>query len=341
MLVLKNDVVKSLFANLDIPGVQEYQNTLVESLKEYKTDTSIIPPRIVKSTEYGCTHLFMASTGSTVGMKAITGSREGFKGITTILDRETGYPLGVINGAVLTAFRTALCNTLPLIKVFPLNEKYENETLVVFGVGEQAVWHIRLALILYPGRFTKVVISNRTVSKAEMLCAELQSENNGIVFSAVGIPSGESDDPLLEIFKTTTVVFTCIPTSKPTVTAKLVEQLQKRCFIGAIGSYKPHMTEIEGDVLKKYVLEKGGKIIVDSAEHCLHEAGEFIINEIKEDSLVEISTLFENDSNNDWIKDQKVVVSKLVGLCIMDVSVGNFCLKKAKIANLALDVPDF
>ncbi|TID30016.1 hypothetical protein CANINC_001385 [Pichia inconspicua] len=341
MLVLKNDVIKNLFSNLDIPGVQDYQNTLLDALREYKTDPSIIPPRIVKSTEFGCTHLFMASTGSTVGMKAITGSKEGFKGITTVLDKKTGYPLGVINGATLTAFRTALCNTLPLVKVFPLDANYESETLVVFGVGDQAIWHIKLAMILYPNRFTRVVISNRTVSKAEQLCNELQLEHKSTKFEAVGLPSGKSDDPLLEIFKTTSVVFTCIPTSQPTITTKLVQQLKKQCFIGAIGSYKPHMTEIEGDVLRKYILEKGGKIVVDSTEHCLHEAGEFIINEINEDSLVEISSLYENGNKNEWIKNQTIVVSKLVGLCIMDVSVGNLCLEKAKNSGNALDILDF
>ena len=98
MLVVNESVVTSLFANLTRAGVKQYQDTLLRALQEYEKHPEIIPPRIVTSTEQ-CVHLFMASTGTHVGMKAITGSKEGFKGITTILDKDNGYPLGIINGA--------------------------------------------------------------------------------------------------------------------------------------------------------------------------------------------------------------------------------------------------
>jgi ornithine cyclodeaminase/alanine dehydrogenase-like protein (mu-crystallin family) len=341
MLILKESVVNSLFANLDQAGVQEYQKTLLAALSEYENNPSIIPPRIVTTTKY-CTHLFMASTGSRVGMKAITGSKVGFKGITTILDKETGYPIGIVNGATLTAFRTALCNTLPLIKFYPLNESYSNDKLIVFGVGDQAIWHIRLSLILYPNRFTNVIIVNRTISKAQNLCESFSKEYPNVNFKASGLSTGaDNDDSLLEEFKDASVVFTCIPTSVPTVTKKLIERCKGRCFIGAIGSYKPLMTEIEGSVLKDLVIDKGTKIIVDSIEHCLHEAGEFIINDIKEESLIDISSLYSSDSNYKWIKESKVVVSKLVGLCIMDVWVGNHCLEEAEKLRVGITIDDF
>ncbi|CAI8509778.1 unnamed protein product [Pichia kudriavzevii] len=340
MLVVNESVITSLFANLTRAGVKQYQDTLLRALQEYEKHPEIIPPRIVTSTEQ-CVHLFMASTGTHVGMKAITGSKEGFKGITTILDKDNGYPLGIINGATLTAFRTALCNTLPLVKYYPLEHTYENETLVVFGVGDQAVWHVRLSLILYPGRFSKVVVSNRTVSKAVKLCELFGHEYPNVEFLPYGLSTGEDDDPLLKEFEKTTVVFTCIPTSKPTVTRKLVQNCKGHCFIGAIGSYKPHMTEIEGAVLHDLVLNKGGKIVVDSVEHCLHEAGELIINDIKESDLVDIPSLYTSQFDDASFKESEVVVSKLVGLCIMDVWVGNQCLEEARKAGKGIEIDDF
>jgi ornithine cyclodeaminase/alanine dehydrogenase-like protein (mu-crystallin family) len=339
MLVLKEEVITNLFAGLDREGVVKYQDTLLAALAEYEQDPSIIPPRIVTTTQF-CTHLFMASTGSRVGMKAITGSKEGFKGITTILDKETGYPIGIINGATLTAFRTALCNTLPLVKFYPLDREYgTEEKLVVFGVGDQAIWHIRLTLILYPGRFSQVVIVNRTVSKAENLCARFTEEYPDVRFQAASLPTGDSEDLMLKVFKNASVIFTCIPTSVPTVTTQLIDQCQGRCFIGAIGSYKPHMTEIEGQVLQKHVISEGNKIIVDSIEHCMHEAGELIINRIEQDNLMNISSLYT--SNSEWFGKSRIAVSKLVGLCIMDVWVGSHCLNAAREAGIGLDIENF
>lgn len=327
-----------MFKNLTPEGVAEYQSTMLAALREYQQQPQIIPPRIVTTTEY-CTHLFMASTGSKVGMKAITGSKEGFKGITTILDKHTGYPLGIVNGATLTAFRTALCNTLPLVKFYPVDNNYSNdETLAIFGVGDQAIWHTILSLILYPNRFNKVIIINRTIAKAEKLADSFKSEYPNTEFIPISTIEDGGELKLLELFKKVTVAFTCIPTSVPTITQALVDQCEKSLFIGAIGSYKPHMTEIEGQVLKN-AISNGSKIVVDSKEHCLHEAGELIINGIEENELIEITDLYNEDCEQ--FQKSKVVVSKLVGLCLMDVWIGSKCLEQAKETGVGVNIDNF
>lgn len=347
MLVLKDQVITTIFKNLTRTQIASYQDTLIKGLLEYENDHSIIPPRIVTATPY-CTHLFMASTGTHVGMKAISSSKKGLLGITTILDKLTGYPLAVINGATLTAFRTALCSTLALTKCFPVNDNisYDNsgEVLIVYGVGDQAVWHVRLTLILYPNRFKNVIIVNRTLSKAAALCQEFTSEfenaesNSNVEF----LPIGSDDKGLIDWFVNATVVFSCVPTTSPTVLKKEIDKCEKRVFIGAIGSYKPHMIEIEGELMKSLVLENGGKIIVDSSDHCLEEAGEFLQNDIKSDSLIDISEIYAKSSeNSDWISKSKVVVCKLVGLCIMDVWVGTHVMEKATEMGAGITIDDF
>lgn len=337
MLVLTEQVITSLFQNLSQKDAVSYQETLLNALKEYELDPSIIPQRIVTTTQYNCTHLFMASTGTHVGMKAITGSKQGFKGITTILDRETGYPLGIINCATLTAFRTALCNSLPLVKYFPLDIAYSNDDkLIVFGVGDQAIWHIRLTLILYPNRFTNVVIVNRTFQKAQDLATKFTKEYPSVLFTAFTI----GDESLNKEFCDASIIYSCIPTSTPTVTKKLMDNCTKRCFIATIGSYKPHMTEIDADVLNS-VINNGNKIIVDSVDHCLHEAGEFIINGIGEDSLIDISTLYTSPNASDFLNTSQIAISKLVGLCIMDVWVGQHCLEMARNMGVGIEIDNF
>lgn len=339
MLVLSDSVISTQFKNLSLDALKAYQETLVGALLEYAHDNSIIPPRVVASTPYNATHLFMTSMGTRVGMKAITASSIGFNGVTTILDRETGAPLAVINGSTLTAFRTALCTSLGLVKTFPVDVKYfNNETLVVFGVGDQAVWHVRLALILYPHRFSKVVCVNRTLQKAKDYCSYM---SKGYESTLEFIPIEMGDEQLKEYFKSTSVVFTCVPSTVPTVTLELTSLAQGKLFIGAIGSYKPQMIEIDGDVLNE-VLKAGGKILVDSKEHCLHEAGEFIQNRIQEDSLIEYSDVYSGDGEStSFLANSSIVVSKIVGLCIMDVWVGSHCLQQAQKEGTGIEIADF
>ncbi|KAG0681039.1 hypothetical protein C6P40_002827 [Pichia californica] len=337
MWVLTDTNVVSMFKRLTSKQILSYQKTLLDGLKEYKNNPLLIPTRIVSPTSY-CTHIFMASTGTHVGMKAIsTSSKFGMKGITTILEKENGYPIGIINSTTLTAFRTALCNTLPLMKFYPIEENYNNDKIITFGVGDQAKWHIWLALKLYPKRFSKVLIVNRTILKAENLCKEFRKDFPNIEFNSLSLKDTNS---LKNEIKDTSVIFSCVPTTEPTVTKKLIDNCNNRCFISAIGSYKPHMIEIEGKLLKENIIKNNGKIIVDSIDHCLHEAGELIINNINKEHLIDVATLYTS-SNSKFLENSKFAVSKLVGLCIMDVWVGTKCLEEAKKQGLGIEIKDF
>ncbi|GMM31082.1 hypothetical protein DAMA08_038270 [Martiniozyma asiatica (nom. inval.)] len=327
MLVLSEKVITGIFSNLSPSDVLHYQQILLKGLAEYESNNSLIPPRVVQATEYGCTHLFMTSMGSRVGMKAITGSKMGFNGITTILDRETGSAKAVINGSTLTAFRTALANSLGLVKYYPIDKKYNNEMMISFGVGDQSLWHIKLSLILYPGRFKSVICVNRTLKNGQIFCDKLKKEFPNTEFIST------DKEGLKNInLETCGLIWTCIPIGEPTVTKDITDKCAQKLFIGAIGSYKPHMIEVSGEVLNEAL--KYGKILVDSKEHCLHEAGEFIQNNIKEDSLIELCEVYTEKLP----VEGKLVVSKLVGLCIMDVWVGEECLNQAIKEGLGIDV---
>ncbi|VEU21405.1 DEKNAAC102613 [Brettanomyces naardenensis] len=333
MLVLKESEVRSLVTGLSADDIKEYQDVLLDSLIEYYHNRSILPPRIVTTTPYA-THLFMASTGSAVGMKALTGSGNGFAGLTTILDKFQGFPVGILNASTLTAFRTALCTTLALVKAFPLDNSAIGGTLICYGVGAQAEWHIRLTLQLFSGRFSKVVIANRTVSKADSLVTLLRQEFKQVPIEAHGIGDGKE---LAKQYEDASVIYSCVPSTSPTVLDFQIEQCRRsKVFIGAIGSYKPQMIEIDGDLIKKECLDKGGRVIVDSVTDCLAEAGEFILNDIGKESLVELASIYLDDPPEDaqkqlqYLKTGRVVICKLVGLCIMDISVGSFVLKQAE-----------
>ncbi|KAG7881010.1 hypothetical protein KL905_002124 [Ogataea polymorpha] len=341
MIILSDKLIKQLLYGLKAPQIQEFQTVLANSLIDYQNDHSLIPPRIVTTTPYA-THLFMASTGKIVGMKALTGSKRGFTGVTTILDKEVGFPTGILNAATLTAFRTALCTSLALVKTFPIGSVGAfKETLICVGVGAQGRWHTRLALILYPQRFDNVIFINRSIDKAEEIASEFQSEFPSIKFQ--GAKSDSKD--LKSFFEKASCIFTCIPSTEPTILKDyVVNNSVEKVFVGAIGSYKPHMIEIEGELLK-FSLSSDTKILVDSIGHCLEEAGEFIQNDIGASSLIEISELYADSEKGreqlEKMAASKVVISKIVGLCIMDVSVGAQVVEKAKEQNIGVVLDEF
>ena len=63
------------------------------------------------------------------------------RGSVTLLDGES-LPFALINAHELTAFRTALASLMMF------NRRKKVRTILVFGAGTQAYWHIRLALVL-------------------------------------------------------------------------------------------------------------------------------------------------------------------------------------------------
>lgn len=293
---------------------------LVRLLQVYGSDPDVIvPPRTVipsNNPNSDTTHLYMPCIApEEVGIKIISGGPGnnqkglGFAGCVLVLDEITGETKALINGATLTAFRTALASMIGVTKVVPVDSSVDS--IAVFGVGRQAEWHIKLALLLYP-QITKVSVFNRTKANADKLVAGLQTR-------AVEYTTGSFEDaksaPLAA-----RIVFGCCPSTEPVI---LALALTAPVMIALIGSYKPHMIELEVPVVE-LVLASGIPIIVDSKEHCLHEAGELIQANVNPEQLVELAHL--EDDVIAKLREAPIVVQKLVGLSVMDISIGKFII---------------
>ncbi|ODQ80594.1 hypothetical protein BABINDRAFT_7308 [Babjeviella inositovora NRRL Y-12698] len=327
MKVFNDYEIDSYLLSLNSQHIQRYQRILADVLLAYAADPTIIPQRTVEQTMLGPTHLFMPTTGADVGIKVLTSSQEGFKGATFIFSPLNGELQCVLNAYTLTAFRTALATTLALVKVQPISGYRENESLIVFGVGPQSFWHVKLTVTLYPGRFSTVYVANRTVYNAERFITEkFSSAFGGIRF--VPLSTVSQDAEVGQAVAECSVIFGCTPSTVPVIRGEWLYASRKLSyegskFIGLIGSYKPHMMEIDSELVECYTQEHS--FIVDSKEHTLHEAGEFISNSIDGTKLVEVSELWgESDHNFSLLK---LVICKMVGLAIMDVAVGSQVMK--------------
>ncbi|KAJ5656896.1 hypothetical protein N7507_008846 [Penicillium longicatenatum] len=288
------------------------------------------------------------------------------RGSVTLLDGES-LPFALINAHELTAFRTALASLM----IF--NKRKKVRTLLVFGAGTQAYWHIRLALTLRGDEIHRVYIVNRSFDRAAKLLRDIYLPENSdwrrdVKFSAVSSDFGDYLRILKEHVRKADVIFCCTPSLTPLFPAEFLtsrEGRQKGRLIIAVGSYKAHMAELHPDILRDEVnvtpphrhfhkhTRRSGVVVVDSLDAAIKEAGEVIQAGVKPKQLVELgellmvrhATLNEDGQSEDkglteWVEKGNVIF-KSVGLGLMDLVTGGDLVRLARERNLGTTVDDF
>ncbi|KAJ5278851.1 hypothetical protein N7478_004223 [Penicillium angulare] len=308
-----------------------------------------------------------ANVSKTLGAWPGAGTRDSSpRGSVTLLDGES-LPFALINAHELTAFRTALASLM----IF--NKRKKVRTLLVFGAGNQAYWHIRLALTLRGDDIRRVYIVNRSFDRAAKLLQDIYSPENAswrgdAKFSAMSSDFGEYNRILKEHVRKADAIFCCTPSVNPLFPAEFLtsrEGRQKGRLIMAVGSYKSHMTEIHPDILRDEVnvtpphrhfhkhTQRSGVVVVDSLDAAIKEAGEIVQAGIKPKQLVELGELLmvrhatlndegetEDKGLREWAEKGNVIY-KSVGLGLMDLVTGGDLVKLARERNLGTTVEEF
>jgi ornithine cyclodeaminase/alanine dehydrogenase-like protein (mu-crystallin family) len=228
-------------------------------------------------------------------------------GAITLFSRE-GTPIGLLHATTLTAFRTALASACLLWR------RDRVHTLAVFGSGEQAFWHIRLALLLKGSTIRHIhVINRRFGASVNALMKRLYGvpaatkarEGWAAAQFAVLTPGyGEYPRLLREHLLAADAIFCCTPSTEPLFDGGVLtthEGRRKGRLIVAVGSYKHHMRELPVELLHqatrghsgnhhhhyhKHAAE-GGVIVVDTLDGAMKEAGEIIEAGLSPTQLVE------------------------------------------------------
>jgi ornithine cyclodeaminase/alanine dehydrogenase-like protein (mu-crystallin family) len=220
-----------------------------------------------------------------------------------------GKPFGFVNAESVTAFRTALASSLLMIR------RTKIKTITVFGTGQQAFWHVRLALLLRGSTIKKVHFFNRDFNKRSTdLLKHFYGYGNAIKqqegwqdckFDLTGMRYGEVDRLLKDYVRAADMIICTTPSTEPLFDHKILTNAEGRKrprLIIAVGSYKPHMIEVPPEVLAQAVkvhgvahhfqkrAEEGGVIVVDTLA-CLKEAGELVDAGIEAYETVELGEL--------------------------------------------------
>ncbi|QKX59390.1 uncharacterized protein TRUGW13939_06524 [Talaromyces rugulosus] len=340
MLVLPEDQLNQLLLNLDQTQCETILQTLSDALATCSAQAKSIdqnqqqqihqPLRSSIVTNHGDTTLFMpVSDTLSTGIKVVAVPHNGpIRGVINVLSAQ-GALLGVISAAEVTAFRTALATMTLFSRCKGL---FSKSRVIVFGAGRQAEWHARLALLLSATEIEAITFINRGQDRLDQMMAgllpDLKQRYPNLKVNAYAKSSlapGEYVSRLNSDLAESSVLFCCTPSTEPLFAYDTIAANNRRRFISMIGSYKPHMQEID-----KQTLLSGteGRIYVDSKHACLKEAGELIMAGVQESQLVEAGDVFGQDPNLVVEKGPGAgnIVFKCVGMGIMDLVVAKTLL---------------
>lgn len=384
--VLTDADVKTLLATLTRDDVSRMVETLNQALTLYSTQNehTYQPHRAAVTRPNGQITLFMASTSPNAVATKIVGCPPPSKAqpdvaspnstpqssapppktlqSSLLLCDAEGKAYAVVNAGDLTAFRTALGSMLLY------RHRRNTRNVVVFGAGKQALWHIRLALLLRGEQIANVTIVNRSPQRSTQLLQTLRQEaeaspwESSVEFAAFGsLPEREDYLPRLrELLEDADVVFCTTPARTPLFPAEFLLEgsaASRARYISTIGSYTLDMAELDPALLREIVdSEKGfhpsgragGAIVVDTREGCFTEAGEVVQAGLERKSVVEVGEIDgfldpgqgSADRLKEWL-ESGFVVYKSVGTGVMDLAIGDALVSLSEVKGAGVRVEGF
>ena len=175
------------------------------------------------------------------------------KGIATHMalivlnDPQTGEPLAVMDGRLITEMRTAAVSAAATKLLAPKNAK----VLAIFGSGVQARSHFEALSLVR--NFEEVRVWSQTKSHAESFATEVGAK----AMSAENAASGAD------------VVVTVTSSQTPVLKGAW---LKRGCHVNAIGACRPDWRELDDDAMRSSTL------FVDSREAAMKESGDVILS---------------------------------------------------------------
>ena len=278
---------------------------LAESIREVAlergSDTLQAPPRTSLPLPEDAVLLVMPASGGDIAMtklvtvhpKNASAGLPTIQGEVVVMEAATGERLGVLDGSVVTARRTA---ALSLLAARELAAR-PNGPLLIVGAGSQGSAHLEA---FHEGLGTsRVFINSRTRERAEALAE--YAERLGMEARVVGEPAEALDEVSL-VVTTTTSREPVLPDSVPEGT-----------FVAAVGSFEPGVAELPAGLLAS------SAVVVDTMEGAREEAGDLIQAQSAGPFSWENATPLE-DALRTSERPEGTVVFKSVGHALWDLA---------------------
>jgi alanine dehydrogenase len=241
--------------------------------------------------------------------------------LVIVLDAKTGQPLAVMDGTYLTALRTGAASGLAT----DLLARKDARVAAIFGGGTQA--RTQLEAVCTVRDIEKAWVYDVKPRVARAYAREMKARGSPI-------PSNirVAQTPKQALHEAD-VVCTATTSFRPVFADS---DLKLGVHINGIGSYTPEMQEVPARTVVR------SKVVVDSREACLAEAGDLIIS--IDGGLITNRSIHGEIGEVAAGKipgresDEETTFFKSVGLAVQDVAVAELVLLKAEELGLGTEV---
>ncbi len=205
------------------------------------------------------------------------------QGIVILMSPDTGEPLAVIDGTILTAIRTASASVLST----ELSYGNRIPTLGIIGAGLEAYYHAKIA--------SEYLSVSRILVTARKSHIELAKK------------IGADAVDLQTLLKESDVIFSTTSSKEPVVLGKF---LKEDFHVSSIGAHTPDAREIDDETIAK-----AKTYIVDSLQAVSSESGDYIQPQKKGliKNVIEIGKII-----TEGIKIERPSIFKTVGISAQD-----------------------
>lgn len=306
---------------------------------ELSGGTATVPVRSHLETDRGLLLVMPAVLGGqpSLGAKVVSVFPENpargepvVQGATLLLDAETGRAQALLDGAALTATRTAAGSALAT----ELLASPDADVLAVFGAGAQGRSHVEL--LARTRRLREVRIVSRSAASAERLAASLSEAADTLV------PEGDAGRPPLvraarepaEALDGAGLVVTATTSTRPVFEAR---DLDPGAHVNAVGSYRPDMQEVDADVVLR------ARVVVDHRAAAWAESGDLLVPRaaglIGQEAVdAELGEIVNGDAPRGR-GDRAFTLFESVGNAAQDIAIAGAALARAEHAGIGVLVP--
>ena len=264
--------------------------------------TLLMPAHLPERSEFGIKVVSVYDDNPNLGLPRITAT-------VLVLDPATGLPKAFMDGSSLTAIRTGAGGGVAA----DLLARRDAKTVGLFGAGVQA--RAQLQAVMAVRDIASVNLISRTEASAQQLATEIAAWTDAPEVNRVSNPEQVVEDADIVICATTSAT--------PLFDGNA---LRPGTHITAVGTFVPEKREVDTTTLKR-----SNRIVVDSREACLEEAGDLIIPNAVIDA--EIGEIVNGDKQGRQ-SDDEITFFKSVGVAVQDAVAGSVVLAEAEARGL-------
>ena len=264
--------------------------------------TLIMPAYLPERSDFAIKVVSVYDDNPNLGLPRITAT-------VLVLDPATGTPKAFMDGTSLTAIRTGAGGGVAA----DLLARKDANTVGLFGAGVQA--RAQLQAVMAVRDIACVNLISRTQASAQQLAAEISEWTDAPEVNLVSTSQ--------EVVAEADIVLCATTSATPLFDGNA---LRPGMHITAVGTFVPEKREVDTTTIRR-----ADRIVVDSREACLEEAGDIIIPNAHIDA--EIGEIVNGDKPGRQ-SDDEITFFKSVGVAVQDAVAGAAVLAAAEAKEL-------